>query len=212
MDEPILLEKVVPSKNKRDAFELHFASGEVLRCTAAQVADFALFGGKELTGEEYEAVQAASRLAKAKERAAALLAYRAMSAGELERKLIEKGETPEDSREAVDWLGRLGALDDFEYAKSVVRHYSVKGWGAGRIKEEFYRRHIPREFWEEALEELDGEDEKIAKFIERRMATRGNDPKERKKTADALYRRGFSWDSIKRVMAGYYEESYEDEY
>ena len=109
-------------------------------------------------------------------------------------------------------LDRLGALNDFEYAKSVVRHYSSKGWGAGRIKEEFYRRRIPREYWEDALEELDGEDEKIAHFIERRMATRGNDPKERKKTADALYRRGFSWDSIKRVMAGYYDESYEDEY
>ena len=92
MDEIILLEKVLPSKNKKDAFELHFASGEVLRCTAVQVADFALYGGKELTSEEYEAVQAASRLARAKDRAAALLAYRAMSKGELERKLIEKGE------------------------------------------------------------------------------------------------------------------------
>lgn len=208
----ILLEKVLPSKSKKDAFELYFASGEVLRCTAAQVADFALFGGKELSAEEYEAVKAASRLARAKERAAALLAYRAMSAGELERKLIEKGETPEDARDAVEWLGRLGALDDLEYAKSVVRHYSGKGWGTGRIKEEFYRRRIPREYWEEALEELDGEDEQIARFIQRRIAARGNDPKERKKTADALYRRGFSWERIKSVMAGYYDESYEDEY
>lgn len=212
MDEAILLEKVLPSKNKKDTFELHFASGEVLRCTAAQVADFALFSGKELTAEEYEAVQEAARIARAKERAAALLAYRAMSKGELERKLIEKGETPDDAKEAVEWLDRLGALNDFEYAKSIVRHYSGKGWGAGRIKEEFYRRRIPREYWEEALDELSGEDEKIARFIERRMVTRGNDPKERKKTADALCRRGFSWESIKRVMASYYDESYEDEY
>ncbi len=212
MDEAILLEKVLPSKNKKDTFELHFASGEVLRCTAAQVADFALFSGKELTAEEYEAVQEAARIARAKERAAALLAYRAMSKGELERKLIEKGETPDDAKEAVEWLDRLGALNDFEYAKSIVRHYSGKGWGAGRIKEEFYRRRVPREYWEEALDELSGEDEKIARFIERRMVTRGNDPKERKKTADALYRRGFSWESIKRVMASYYDESYEDEY
>lgn len=206
----ILLEKILPSKNKKDAFELHFASGEQLRCTAAQVADFALFSGKELTEEEYEAVKAAAQLARAKERAAALLAYRAMSAGELERKLIEKGETAENARDAVEWLSRLGALDDMEYAKSVVRHYSGKGWGAGRIREEFYRRRIPREYWEDALEELDGEDEQITRFIERRLAARGNDPKERKKTADALYRRGFSWEQIKSAMAGYYDESYED--
>lgn len=208
----LLLEKVLPSKNKKDSFELHFASGEVLRCSAVQVADFALFGGKELTTEEYEAVKAAARLSKAKERAAALLAYRAMSAGELERKLLEKGETPEDAAEAVAWLGRLGALNDEEYAKSIVRHYSAKGWGAGRIKEEFYRRRIPREYWEDALEELSGEEESIARFIERRIASRGMDPKERKKTADALYRRGFSWDSIKSAMAEYYNESDEDEY
>ena len=208
----ILLEKVLPSKNKKDAFELHFASGEQLRCTAVQVADFALFSGKELTEEEYEAVKAAARLARARERAAALLSYRAMSAGELEHKLIEKGETPGDAGEAVEWLRRLGALDDLEYAKSVVRHYSGKGWGKGRIKEEFYRRRIPREYWEDAMEELDGEDEQIARFIERRLASRGNTSQERKKTADALYRRGFSWDRIKSVMAGYYDESYEDEY
>ena len=208
----ILLEKLLPCKNKKDAYELHFASGEVLRCASAQVADFALHGGKALTAEEYEALRAAVRLARAKERAAALLAYRAMSAGELERKLTEKGETPEDALEAVQWLSRLGALNDLEYAKSVARHYSGKGWGAVRIKEEFYRRRVPRDYWEEALEELSGEDEQIARFIERRIATRGSDPKERKKTADALYRRGFSWERIKSVMAGYYDESCEDEY
>ncbi len=210
--ESILLEKILPSKNKKDVFELTFASGETLRCTAAQVADFALFSGKELTEEELEALRAASRLAHAKERAAALLAYRAMSAGELERKLIEKGESPDDSREAVEWLSRLGALNELEYAKSVVRHYSGKGWGAGRIKEEFYRRRVPRELWEEALEEFSGEEEQIVRFIERRIASRGNDKSERKKTADALYRRGFQWESIKRVVAEYYDESYEDEY
>jgi regulatory protein len=208
----VLLEKILPSKKRQDRFELYFENGETLLCTAVEVADFSLYSERELTPEEYEALKAAAALTGTKERAAALLAYRAMSAGELERKLVEKGETEENAQSAVEWLSRLGALDDLEYAKSVVRHYSSKGWGAGRIKEEFYRRRIPREYWEDALEELDGEDEKIARFIERRMATRGNDPKERKKTADALYRRGFSWDSIKRVMAGYYDESYEDEY
>lgn len=208
----LLLEKVLPSKNKKDSFELHFASGEVLRCSAAQVADFALFSGKELTEEELEALRNAARLTRTKEKAAALLAYRAMSAGELQRKLLEKGAEPEDAQEAVAWLDRLGALNDEEYAKSIVRHYSAKGWGAGRIKEEFYRRRIPREYWESALEELSGEDESIAGFIERRIASRGTDPKERKKTADALYRRGFSWERIKSVMAEYYNESDEEDY
>lgn len=208
----MLLEKILPSKKRQDRFELYFENGETLLCTAVEVADFSLYSERELTPEEYEALKAAAALTGTKERAAALLAYRAMSAGELERKLVEKGETEENAQSAVEWLSRLGALDDLEYAKSVVRHYSGKGWGAGRIREEFYRRRIPREHWEEALEELSGEEERLDRFVERRLSQRGSDPKERKKLADALYRRGYSWEQIKNALARYSDESDEDEY
>ena len=208
----MLLEKILPSKKRQDRFELYFENGETLLCTAVEVADFSLYSERELTPEEYEALKAAVALTGTKERAAALLAYRAMSAGELERKLVEKGETEENAQSAVEWLSRLGALDDLEYAKSVVRHYSGKGWGAGRIREEFYRRRIPREHWEEALEELSGEEERLERFVERRLSQRGSDPKERKKLADALYRRGYSWEQIKNALARYSDESDEDEY
>lgn len=203
--------EISPSKNKKDKFDLVFSNGEKLVCTAAQVADFALYGEKELTESEYAALKDSAELSAAKERAAALLAYRPMSRGELERKLIEKGESAENARAAAEWLCDIGVINELEYAKSIVRHYSAKGWGAGRIREEFYSRRVPREYWEDALEELCGEDERIERFIERRLASRGNDPKELKKAADALYRRGFSWQQIKNAVERYSKESYEDE-
>ena len=54
--------------------------------------------------------------------------------------------------------------------------------------------------------------QRLDRFVERRLAQRGNDPKERKKLADALYRRGYSWEQIKHALERYSEESYEDEY
>ncbi len=208
---PLRLESMRAAKNKKDTFELAFSNGEVLLCRAADAADFALYEGRELESGEYSALCAAAALARTKERAAALLAYRAMSAGELVKKLCEKGESRENAADAAEWLLRLGALNDEEYAKSIVRHYSAKGWGAGRIREEFRRRCIPREYWQEALEELCGEEERIDRFIERRLSGREADPKAKKKISDALYRRGFSWEQIKSAMARYFDESYGDD-
>ena len=207
----LLLESMAAAKNKKDHFELAFSNGEALLCRAADVADFALYAGKELKEEEYSALCAAAALARTKERAAALLAYRAMSAGELIKKLCEKGESRENAEDAASWLAGLGVLNDEEYAKSIVRHYSAKGWGAGRIREELRRRYIPREYWQEALEELCGEEERIDRFIERRLSGRDAGPKEKKKISDALYRRGFSWEQIKSAMARYFDEGYGDD-
>lgn len=208
----MLLEKIVLHNSKKDFFELHFASGERLNCSLAQMADFAVYSGREFTEEEYGALKAAAAMARTREKAAALLAYRAMSCAELERKLVEKGETPENASAAAEWLRELGAIDELEYARGLVRHYSRKGWGAGRIKEEFYRRRLPREYWEEALAELEESTEQMVRFVEKRIAARGTDPKEKKKTADALFSRGFAWEDIKRVIAEYYDESNEDGY
>ena len=207
----VRLNKIVPSKVRKNSFELYFENDEKLICTAAEAADFALYGEKELSEEEYLALKSACELRAVKEKAAELLSYRAMSAGELKRKLIDKGKSDEFADVAVQWLKDMGALDELEYAKSIVRHYSGKGWGVRRIKDEFYRRSIPREYWEEAFEEFDGEAESIERFLEKRLALKGDDPDECKKAAQALYRRGFSWEQIKKGMLRYTNKSYEDD-
>lgn len=196
------LESMVPSQRKKDRFVLKLENGDSFVCTAAEAADFALYPGRELTEEELERLRAASALSRCKERAAALLAYRAMSAGELERKLIEKGESPDNAAAAVERLAELGALDDEGYAKSVARHYAAKGWGPARVREELRRRRVPREYWDDALaeyEERTGQDETLERLLRRRLSDPA-DPAQRKKAADALRRRGFAWEEIRDAI------------
>ena len=56
----------------------------------------------------------------------------------------------EDAAAAVAWLEDIGALDDAAYAASVARHYAAMGYGPVKIRDEFYRRGVPKDLWDEA--------------------------------------------------------------
>ncbi|MDO4749955.1 MAG: regulatory protein RecX, partial [Eubacteriales bacterium] len=78
---------------------------------------------------------------------------------ELLEKLVEKGESREDAEAAVERLTELGFLNDRRYAGLVARHYAAKGCGRKRIESELFRRRVPRELWDEALEEVPPSDD-----------------------------------------------------
>ena len=69
---------------------------------------------------------------------------------------------------------------------------------------------MPRELWEEALEELPEPAEQIRRFLEGKLRGRTPDEKEKKRLSDALLRRGFGWGDVKaglnRLGAELYEE------
>jgi len=136
----------------------------------------------------------------AKKKAFRCLEKRDYGRDEMARKLREKGESEADSAAAADYLVELGLIDDKRYAAQVVRHYAAKGCGAGRIKGELARRSLPRELWDEALEELPASDETIDRLLRARL--RGDfDQKAVKRASDALLRRGFSWEEIRAALA-----------
>lgn len=134
----------------------------------------------------------------ARERAAALLGARPYSEKELLKKLVEKGESPEEAQEAVQWLSDIGALDEGAYASALVRHYAARGYGAARIREEFFRRGIPKELWDAALEELPDTDRSVDAFLARKLqGWDGSDRKVLDRAIGSLQRRGFSWEEIR---------------
>ena len=65
-----------------------------------------------------------------------------MSEKELRQKLLEKGYDAATAAYCTDWLAERRYLNDAEYARMLVRHYSSKGYGSGRIRSEFLRRGI----------------------------------------------------------------------
>jgi Uncharacterized protein conserved in bacteria len=123
---------------------------------------------------------------------------------QLRDKLLEKDCDEADIDEVAAMCVDYGFLNDAEYAGMLTRYYASRGYGPGRIRTEFTRRGVPREYWEEALGQLPDGGETIDLLLEARL--RGKDPSDRrelKKATDALFRKGYSWDDIKSAVSRY---------
>ena len=193
-----------------ERFLARFDNGEELRTTLAVVTELSLYSGRTLTEDELSAVRDASARSRCRQRALRIIGARAMSVKELIDRLKEKGESPENAEDAAQWLLDMRLLDDAQYAAMCVRHYAAKGYGPGKIRNELYRRGIARELWDEALEELPEQDDRIDALLRRKLKSDTPDRAELRKAADYLYRRGFGRDEIHAALARYSELSEED--
>ena len=97
-------------------------------------------------------------------------------------------------------LAALGAADEAAYAGVIARHYGGRGDGAARIRQELHRRGVPKELWDEALEQLPPPEEAIRKFLRTKLRGRPLTPEDSRRLAAALQRRGFGWQDIRPVL------------
>lgn len=217
------IEELKPSAKKEGRWLVVLEDGTIIRVGEAEVADLGLYQGMELSPEQEERLQEAAALSKLKTKALNIVSVRAISRRELVKKLTapprrQAGEEPEEplrdpeaARETAlaraetvaDWLERLGLLNDAQYARDVVRWCGEKGYGARRIRDELFRRGVPRELWDEALEERDDSGEAIDRFLAQKLKHWNGDPRELKRATDALARKGFSWSEISGAMERY---------
>ena len=191
-------------------FVVGFSDGSELRAGLDAVADLSLYKGRELDEDEFSQLSSAAALSACKERALRLIGMRPMSCKELFDKLTEKGESPENAATAVSWLLEMHYMDDEQYAGMVVRHYAAKGYGVQRIKNELYRRGVPKKYWESALEEMPETEDTLYKLLCRKLRSDAPDKAELKRAADSLFRRGYSWDEIKSAINRFQDEHYTD--
>ena len=192
----MVIRELKPSDKVQGRWLAHLEDGSILRVSENEVINFSLYTGKELGEEEVEQLLDSLRRSQLKEKTIALLARKPMSRRELERKLGEWEAGEEEIIGICARMEELGFLNDREYAGRVVRHYSAKGYGARKLRDELYRRGVPRELWDEALEQAQSSADAIDAFIEKKLAGRESDRKELKKISDALARRGYSWSEI----------------
>ena len=192
----MVIRELKPSDRVQGRWLAVLEDGSILRVSENEVIAFSLYTGKEIGEEEAERLLESLRRSKLKEKTIALLARKPMSRRELERKLGEWEAGEQEREEICVRMEELGFLNDREYAARVVRHYSAKGYGARKLRDELYHRGVPREFWEQALEQAADSADTIDAFIEKKLAGREPDRKELKKISDALARRGYSWSDI----------------
>ena len=178
---------------------LKFSGGETLGLYRQTVEDFGLYPGKELTDEEFSALQEAAGKMSAKMRAGRIVPASGVSKKDLEQRLVRKGEDPAQAREAVEWMSDMHLIDDRELAHSIVRRCISKGYGPARAKQALYEKRVPKCYWEEALEDYPDQSDKIMDFLRTKLGS-GSDEKEVRRAIDALLRRGHSWSVIRQVL------------
>ena len=203
----MVIQELKPSKRVEGRWLAVLEDGSILRLGEGEVIDFALYTGKELSDEEGEALMACVRRSGLKEKALELLTRKPQSRRQLEKKLEQWGSSEEETAAICDRMEALGYLNDAAYAAMVVRHYGAKGFGVKKLRDELYLRGVPRELWDDALEQAEDPAEALDAFVAKKLAGKTPDRKELKKVSDALARRGYSWSDISAALSRYAAET-----
>ncbi|WP_251318787.1 regulatory protein RecX [Flintibacter muris] len=198
----MVIQELKPSRRVEGRWLAVLEDGSILRVGEGEVVSFALYTGKELSEEEAAQLQDAARRSGLKTRAIELLMRKPQSRKELVRKLLEWEASEEEASAICDRMEELGYLDEREYARRIVRHYAAKGFGERKLRDELYRRGIPRELWEEAMAQIEDNSQAIDAFLEKKLKG-SHDPKDIKRASDALARRGFRWPEINEALRRY---------
>ena len=178
---------------------MRFEDGTVMRLYRQTIEDFCLYTGVELSDDQLAKLREAAGEMSAKMRAVRIVSASGVSKKDLERRLIQKGEDPTQARQAVQWMSDLELLDDRKMAEQVVHRCIGKGYGLARAKQALYEKRIPKEYWDEALEDYPEQMDSIVAFLRVNLGS-DPDPKVRKKAIDALIRKGHSYQSIRRGL------------
>ena len=125
--------------------------------------------------------------------------------------LAKKDCPPEQAGEIADWLEEFGYLNDGAYAAELAQSCARRGYGPKKIRDEFYRRGVPRELWDQALEDLEDPAEQLDAFLSKKLAgVEHPDRKELQRASAALARRGYQWTDISAALRRYGAEIEED--
>ena len=204
------IERLEASKHKRGRVLVFLADGACRKITEQELLDFGLRAGDELDETTLARLTEAAGVSNVKATAADLIGKRAMSRASLEKKLKEKGASEAEARYAAEWLEAIGAINDADYAALLVRHCADLGYGPARTREKLYEKGVPRELWDEALDQLPDNGEQIDRFLQSKLRGRMPDEKEKKRLTDALLRRGYSWGDVKAAWNRLGSETRED--
>ena len=171
-----------------------------MRLYRQTVEDFCLYAGKELCEEEIASLRTAAGAMSAKMRAVRIVSATNVSKGDLQQRLIQKGEDPQQAKDAVEWMCQLDLVDDAKTAYQVVQRCISKGYGPARAKQALYEKRIPKQYWDEALENYPDQTEQITDFLRSRLGEQW-DQQDLRKCIDALMRKGHSYGTVRKALS-----------
>lgn len=193
------IDSLSANPDRAGKYRVQLSDGSVLKLYSQTIADFGLYAGMEMTEEELDALKAAAGQMSAKMRAVRIVAASGVSKRDLEQRLIHKGESVKDAREAVEWMAELDLIDDRKTAEHIISNCIHKGYGISRAKQALYEKRIPKEIWPDVLAEYPDQTDKILMFLRSKLP---ENPTERdvRRAVEALLRRGHNYGQIKRAL------------
>ena len=134
------------------------------------------------------------------------LARREYARAELQQKLQQYTETPEEIEPLLDDFAARGWLSDERFAEQWT-HQRGQRYGSARLKQELRQKGVADETISDALEEIAGSEEARARNVwQKRFRAPPANINERAKQLRFLAARGFSFDVIYKVVGGEREE------
>lgn len=193
------IEQIAAKPDRAGRHLIRFDDGSTMRLYRQTVEDHGLYAGLELTEAQIAKLRQDAGAVSAKMRAVRIVAASNVSKRDLEQRLVQKGESPRQAQQAVAWMEELHLVDDRETTRQIVSRCAAKGYGLARAKQALYEKKIPKEFWEEALEDYPDQMEAILAFLRSRLKANADDREVRRAT-DALLRRGHNYGEIRKAL------------
>jgi regulatory protein len=160
--------------------------------------------GEEIDGVRLQQIVTESEQQKAMDASLNLLSFRGRSIKEMGDRLKHKGFDDAVITRTTAKLREYSLLDDIKFAEAVARdRLEFAHKGKRQIYADLRKRGVPKPVIEKVLSEAGSED-KAACAVVTKAARRyaALPPKERyRKLSDLLLRRGFSFDTVNRVLA-----------
>ena len=122
------IQELKPSKRVRDRWLAVLEDGSILRLGKNQIADFALYAGRELSDEEADRLIQAVQTENFRAYALQTLLNGPKSRKMLLELLAKKDCPPEQAGEIADWLEEFGYLNDGAYAAELAQSCARRGY------------------------------------------------------------------------------------
>ncbi len=187
---------------------------EFLKLKKKYFALLPLQEGEEIDREEYIDRLSAIQSKPAYEAALDLLSARDMTAHSLYQALVRRGYVAPVAQATCERLTENGLLNDERYAQRYVELRRNAPVGRYAMRQKLRAKGIDSDTAEEALEQLDDENQlSAAKALAQKFARRyeSEEPyKKKSKISQALARRGFGWEIVREAVESVLEDDTED--
>jgi len=205
----LILSKIERYKDKR-RYDIYIDGEQVLRIHEEVLIMFGLRTGDRLNDEIIENIRTSEEFVLAKEKAIAILSRRMRSEKELRDKLRIKEFHPEIIGKVIIYLRECGFIDDTKFAMTYTNHIlSRKPAGKALLQRELRLKGISQTITNDTITKRlsDGDEDELARtaaqqFLKKhqRVNTSIDEKIQRQKLTGFLARRGFSWQTIYRVL------------